>query len=1352
MRFYPQIVSNIEKSKDMSLRFNAKVLFADISGFTSMTEILAKKGRSGTETVGDVLKSVFGRSSAIINRRGGFISSFAGDAFTGIFPEEYVSDENFFSALSEINGNFKEMSQITELPLQLSIKIGAGRGEVTGRVIDAGSKRMFWFKGRGIKRAVEAEKLSLPMETVIHRFSFREKKLYEEDNVRNEKFASIKSSHVVQNLKLIKEEEKQEDFIFGSYFPELQNKNLLGEFKRIVSVFISLKEEKNLKENIKSLAKIAEDFRGYIPMVDISDKGTTMPVFFGMPLSRENDIRAAMNFALQAKNILPSGASFGIAEGTAYCGTVGGEEYSSYTAFGDKVNTAARLMQAANPGEILTDERTAEACSSSFLFEKRGEIFVKGKTDSVSVSLLTGEARKKKMFFGSSRMLGRDEEREYIANKVSKLSESGSVVYICGEAGTGKSRLVSEALSSSSVNHGEAFMQCDSVLRKSFNPVSYFLSCYFGVYEFDKAEEKKKKFEEGIKEILRNSGEESDFAEELKRKESLIGALLGIRWQNSFFERIEPKQIFENTVLALHSLFKAMSAEKPLVIVVEDAHWIDSETKEFFRYLVRNIKDEKILLIATYRFGDDGSVFSFSEDSKDDEQQIMLENLTRESSSEAVTEILSGRISEKAAGYIFDKSQGNPFHIESLVRYLHEGGYLSRVNGVYEIASNTDEIPASLNSVLTARIDRMEKKLKECVLWASVLGREFEKSMVDIVTGADSESLINAGEEETVWSSLGGGRYIFNHGLLSDCAYEMQLTRELKSRHAKVAKILEKKYRRKKGRFAEIAYHYEKSGIVEKAVKWLGAASDASMKNWANKDAERMLDKLIKFDLSDKEKIEISMKLAEVYFRTGRIRESLESYLKNKERAEKIKEKILVYANILEAGKTYLTMGRYNEAESLLLDSMQRFAESEMKREEGEAAGQLARVYMYRSEYGKAVEMCDKSLEISRSVNNLSGVSLAFGIKGTINAMKGEYNDAIRFYKERMKIARKINDQYGITSVIGNMGIIWKQKGYYRKAVKYYIKDIEVCKKIGYETSINVTYSNLGLLYRELGEFENAEESLKKSIALSEKNGDEGTKANSLGNLGIVYKDQGMLEEAENMFLKQVSLCEKNNDRYCMCIGNGNLGLLYFNREDFDRGYEYIEKQRVLAEQIEDINNLSIAYESISILDYHRGDADRALENVNRALSIIEGKKKDYLLCGFLCNKARILHKAGRNAEALRLVKESIAAAKRIKRKEIFFEANLLLAVIRKSQKTLMKMLSNEQNNEKQGYILKELYLLSGNSELKEKALNKLSEEDNLHPSIYLKHAILELKQRSDYEKNHCSMRINLHRVPRLYS
>ena len=738
---------------------------------------------------------------------------------------------------------------------------------------------------------------------------------------------------------------------------------------------------------------------------------------------------------------------------------------------------------------------------------------------------------------------------------------------------------------------------------------------------------------------------------------------LGIHNPNapSLYNSLEPKLRHQNILSSFKKIFMALSLQKPVIIEIEDLHWIDEDSINAFQFICRNIEDLPILFVISSRYNDDETKPKLPLNIP--EVEIDLQTLSAEGTIEFAESILNGKLSDNLKENLLQKTQGNPFFVEQTIFFYRESNIISfdKQKQIWDIKVGKKAIPDTINDLIIARIDRLSTKLKEAVQTASVLGQEFEINLLmDVLSKVstiwdeqDLKGFLKEGEHNKVWALLSEIKGIFAHALMRDVVYNMQLRSHLRRVHQLVAETLRVLFPKDKNIYADLAYHYEKAEMWNETMEYLEKAGLYARENFQNHKALEFFNKLIKMyeqdlKLKDKEISELYLdpkvkykleKYAEleVYHGyllnlLGNTQESTEHYTLALKIAEQINDE-------LNIGKLNLNLG----ANLLIVGNLE-----------------------------KSLSYFEKAKTIFEKHNDLEHLALIAGNIGLINLYYGNFELALEKFQEELTLVEKNNDEPGKARAIGHMGNAYDLMGEHAKAIEYFEEQLVISKKIQHKILESSALGDLGINNYYLGNYQKALDYYEKQLRLNEQIGHNTELSNAIGNAGLIYSDMG----------------------------------------EFDKALQYYERKLNLCKEFADIKEISIVLSNMAEAYAYKGDTERALALYDEAIRI--GKELDikFFLCGYIVDEAELLLNIGKLDEAQKLCQEGYEMAKRTNRGDVIFKGKLLLTKLdyklnKKGNvpEKLIKMLKETSGEEEKAWLNYELWEITQETNYKETAL-----------------------------------------------
>ena len=643
---------------------------------------------------------------------------------------------------------------------------------------------------------------------------------------------------------------------------------LEGERKQVTVLFADLKgsmelladrdpEEarKLLDPVLERMMEAVHHYEGTVNQV----MGDGIMALFGAPLAHEDHAVRACYSALRMQESLKRYADdirrahgvevqirVGLNSGEVVVRSIGSDLHMDYTAVGQTTHLAARMEQLAPPGTVRLTEETVRLAEGYVEVRSLGRIPVKGLPDLIELFELMGAGTARTRLQaaalrGLTRFVGRDAEVEHLRRVLGQADAGrGQVVAIVGEAGVGKSRLTYEfthshrvqrwlVLEASSVSYGKA---------TSYLPVIDLLKSYFQIGNRDDHREMRAK-------VL---GRVLGLDRALEPLLPPLLALLDVPVEDPAWQNLDPPQRRRRMLDAVKRLLLRESQGQPLLVVFEDLHWIDSETQALLDSLVESLGTARLLLLVTYR-----PEYEHRWGSKTTYSQMRLDTLPPESAAELLVGLLGPDPGLVPLTQMLVK-RGNPLFLEETVRTLVETGALAGARGAYRLTRPVEalQVPATVQTILAARIDRLPPEEKQLLQAASVIGKHVPYALLAEIAEQPEEvlrkGLGHLQEAEFLYQAqlFPDLEFTFKHALTHDVAYAGLLGERRRALHAAVAVAIEHLHADRLVEHLErLAHHARQGEVWDKAVLYLRQAGTKVFLRSANREAATCFDQAL---------------------------------------------------------------------------------------------------------------------------------------------------------------------------------------------------------------------------------------------------------------------------------------------------------------------------------------------------------------------------------------------------------------------------------------------------------------------------------------------------------------------------
>jgi class 3 adenylate cyclase/tetratricopeptide (TPR) repeat protein len=637
---------------------------------------------------------------------------------------------------------------------------------------------------------------------------------------------------------------------------------LEGERKQVTVLFADLKDSTELIRGLDPEAAqqlldpalhhmmdAVHRFEGTVNQV----LGDGIMALFGAPIAHEDHALRACYAALAMQSAMRAYTEdvrrtqglelrmrVGLNAGQVVVRAIGNDLHMDYSAVGETTHLAARMEQLATPGSIRLTSATLRLVEGLVQVNALGPVPVKGLVEPVEVFELTGASGVRRRLQaaaarGLTRFVGRDQEVVVMRQALERASAGhGQVVALVGEAGVGKSRLVYECihshrtrgwrvLESASVSYGKA---------TPYFPVIDLLKRYSHVEEHDDRRTIRAKV----------TGQVLTLDPALQDTVPALLALLDAVPEDSPFLQLDPPQRRQRMLDALKRVLLRESQEQPLLLVFEDLHWIDTETQALLNSLVESLPTSRLLLLVNYR-----PEYQHGWGSKTYYTQLRLDPLPPESADEFLQALLGDDASLKPlTDLLIARTEGNPFFLEESVRTLAETAGLVGERGAYHLgqALTVIEVPATVQAVLAARIDRLPAEAKRLLQTAAVMGTEVSLPLLHAIAEVPEVELqrhltaLQSAEFLYETHLFPAHEYTFKHALTHEVAYNSLLLERRRMLHARIVEALEAPAGdRVTEQVERLAHHALRGEVWVKALMYGRQAGEKAMTRSAHREA-----------------------------------------------------------------------------------------------------------------------------------------------------------------------------------------------------------------------------------------------------------------------------------------------------------------------------------------------------------------------------------------------------------------------------------------------------------------------------------------------------------------------------------
>jgi class 3 adenylate cyclase/tetratricopeptide (TPR) repeat protein len=863
--------------------------------------------------------------------------------------------------------------------------------------------------------------------------------------------------------------------------------------------------------------------------------GDGFMALFGAPIAHEDHARRAVLAAVSIQRRLREGSAplghqhrvevavrMGLNTGLVIVGAIGDNLRMDYTAIGDTTNVAARLQQSAAPGQIVISGATHRLVAGYCTTRSLGDLSLKGKREAIHAwevvavqetrTRLEVEAER-----GLTPFMGRERELQLLTDGLAHAQAGhGQVVFLVGEAGIGKSRLLLEfrqRLGAEAIwleGHTMAFGRA-----MAFHPVIDLWKRHFRIEEGDAEGTIADKIDRSV----------LGLGEELRPLLPYLRYLLAVDPRDPAVRTMDPQLRRAEIFDALRRLLLRAAEVQPQVVVFEDLHWMDQATEAFLGFMTESIPTSRVLCLCTYRPG-----YRHPFGDRTYHTRLVLPNFSTTDTVQIARAMLAtAHLPEAVQTLIVQKAEGNPFFIEEVVKSLQDVGALRRQGEQYVLTKPLEEIvvPDTIQDVLMARIDRLPEAPKKTLQLAAVIGREFTQRLLERL--ADIREHIEAYLQELKALELIYERrflpelaYTFKHALTQDVAYNSLLMQRRQELHRLIGMAIEEFYAdRLAEQYEVLAYHFAKGEAWAKALSYFCQAAEKAAQAFATREAIALYDQALESADRLGQEVDIRTVMAihraqsNLYFLLSDFKSSRTAGERLLGLARQAGDRASEGVALAGMGWASLRAHDFDRARDYSRQAIEIGQEADAK--SAMAGGYFTMGYLHSvtSRLHQAKEEFDLAITISRSAGDVVHQSLALWRAGQLKNWEAEYVEASGLQSEGLRIAREHNLLIPLLYGLFGYGITLTGKGDYDRARAAFEEGLVLSEKVGDEVYRQRLLNSLGWLHMELGDLDKALDLNRRGAERARKRGDPETIANAEINLGDIFLAQGDLVLAQ---------------------------------------------------------------------------------------------------------------------------------------------------------------------------------------------------------------------------------------------
>jgi predicted ATPase/class 3 adenylate cyclase len=1155
---------------------DAVVLFIDVAGFTPMSEALTSSGAYGTEELTWILNGWFDTMVNLVSLYGGTVAEFPGDALTAVFRyDDRTRQATGRRAVRCALYMQAEMARFQTIvtragSFELAMKAGLATGPLLITIMGDPAIRLGpVLAGPALDRAAQAERHARPGEVVVDQDLVRGG-LGAEIRERRGRWSVVGSMRgEVTPVPPVPHDTLDEatarrlaPFLHPAIAERLRSgrRDFVNEHRKVTVAFVGVprltiadpESVAELQQLVAAAVRVIDRYGGHLRQVATGDKDALLVVCFGAPVSHEDNEERAVRCCLELLRLPGRSLRAGVTTGSVYCGEVGSNSRREYSVIGDSVNLASRILQAARPGQLLIDRPTHERVREATVHDTLAPIRVKGKSGPVDIwAVHEVNDRPRGAPAGpttAAPLLGRDGEvaRIHALAERARAGE-GQVVRLTGEAGIGKSRLAADVVR---MAEGLGFASSVGACRSHGTITSYLVWRFIwsDLLELDTSRPIAEQAEQLTRRIERLDGGGGQRA-------PLLGPVVKLPLPDSELTApLDPQRRDELLRSLLLDCLRDRTARAPLLLVLEDCHWIDPASLALLEFLGQHIADQPVLILAVARppAGKPSPLASLDQLTRCTE--IRLAELASWDAEKLVGLRLRQRYgagtvaARQVVRRLTDRGAGNPFYLEELVNYLHSRG----IDPGDPDALTALELPDGLQRLVMARIDQLNEGERATIKVASVIGRWCRARWV-------AESYPPAGRPEEIARHLERlheldlmplratspePEYQFKHAITQEVAYQSLTFQLREALHERVGLFIERTFPDRLTQFVDmLAHHYGRTRRVDKQRTWFRAAGDAAKAAFANESAIGYYRRLLPLQPEDQTG-EVLVELGAIWHLTGRWTEAEQAFRQAMEVATRAGRRDVLATSQRDLGDLFMYTQSYTEAVRWLTRAADEFERLGDQQGLSRALDRITFALYQQGAYDQALAVAERHLAMATDAGDLAGMSIALNYTGLVHLNTGQTAAALALLQQALDKATTAGDRRCLLYAAGNLGLVHLRQGNHLEAVRFCRQALGVAQEMGERHTAAVYAGNMGEVYREQGDHLQATKCFVHALRIAVRLGDWTNVADQVANVAATAAAQGDEPQAERLFARAIYLARVLDAPYFLCAWLHQLAKL----------------------------------------------------------------------------------------------------------------------------------------------------------------------------------------------------------------
>ena len=737
--------------------------------------------------------------------------------------------------------------------------------------------------------------------------------------------------------------------------------------------------------------------------------------------------------------------------------------------------------------------------------------------------------------------------------------------------------------------------------------------------------------------------------------------------------KIVRENIFDNILLGLQRL----SDKTPLIVFIDDLQWADQTSLNFLYYLARNTRRNKILIIGTYRpeeiipsSGTKLHPLEITINNLAAENLVKIIGLTRLSKEDTfifISRIL-GDFENSLGEKVYGESNGNPLFIIEILKLLLYEKAIYHDSKRWRMRKKAQKIvvPKHAYELIKRRLERLDDEEREILDVASVVGEEFDVTILSLVTGMDELKILKKlnsiyRKHKLIYEA--NGKYRFEHSIIREVLYNELLDELRRKYHRIIGDVIYELNKDSIDQVKNILAHHYYEARDRKAIEFLMEVANRARKNYADQEAIDYYNRVLEIAEDGEIKVCAMENIGDILSDSGKFSEAEEKYRKALKmtsdsvvkarlyrkvaslhairgeylEAVKMLEAALKFtdASPLEKARVYREMGsvrsmqgNYVEALEYFKNALRLLSNSDAMEDIGVVLRDVANVHSILGEYERARKYYTKALQIMKNAGNMKEIATILSDMGNIYLTTGDLEMALRIYQSSLQVMKNIGYKRGIASIVNSIGNVYLRKGDLKAALQHYRESLEISEKMGQKGTMIATMNNMGEALFLLSEVEEALRYYRKALRLSRDIGDERSSSYILLNIAKIHIFLEKYDYALKILRSAMDVMESIGDRQGLLEVSLAMGDAYLHKGCVNEAEKFIKDT---IEKSQKIRNNDIEYEARMILGAiysEKGDYRMALIELTKAMRYFKLRNK-IKLAKIYCEFAKLWIKKG---------------------------------------------------------------------------------------------------------------------------